>query len=65
MAQDIIMCSDAHTLFAHVHMYVAAGRTPLQGAATSLNCAVNPKLNSKKHFFYSDCKPVRPNSDAW
>ena len=30
------------------------------GAATTINCAVNPQLNSGQCFYYSDCAPKQP-----
>lgn len=40
------------------------GRTPQMGAATSLNCAVNPDLNSQQHFYYDSCCPRQCSWDA-
>ena len=43
---------------------VAIGRKADAGAATSLNCAVNPDLNSQQHFYYDSCRPKDPNPEA-
>jgi hypothetical protein len=40
------------------------GRKPEAGAATSLNCAVNPDLNSQQHFYYDSCQPKQASADA-
>ena len=45
-------------------VYAVAARTPAQGAATILNCAVHPELNSNKHYFYTDCRVNTPPR-AW
>ncbi|XP_064396428.1 uncharacterized protein LOC135343355 [Halichondria panicea] len=39
-------------------------RNPKDGAATTLNCAVNPALNSQEAFYYDSCKVTAPNPDA-
>ena len=42
----------------HLFNVLAAGfRTAKAGAATSINCAVNPELNTQQCFYYADCKP--------
>ena len=42
----------------HLFDVLAAGfRTAKAGAATSINCAVNPELNTQQCFYYADCKP--------
>ena len=33
----------------------AALKDPQQGAVTSINCAVNPVLNSQQHLYYAEC----------
>ena len=40
------------------------GRTPEQGAATTLNCAVNPDLNSQQALYFDTCKEAPCNPDA-
>ena len=30
-------------------------KSPQQGAATSINCAVNPGLNKQQHYYYDNC----------
>ncbi|XP_065911854.1 retinol dehydrogenase 11-like [Dysidea avara] len=38
-------------------------RTPQQGAMTTLNCAVNPSLNSQQAVYYNNCSPEQaPNT---
>jgi len=32
-------------------------RTPQQGAVTTINCAVNPSLNSQQAIYYNNCRP--------
>ncbi len=42
--------------------HAVLGRKPDVGAATSLNCAVNPDLNSRQHFYYDSCRPKEPSA---
>ena len=35
-------------------------RDVVKGAATSINCAVNPELNSQQCYYYKDTKPSSP-----
>ncbi len=37
---------------------LAVLRDAQAGATTSLNCAVNPKLNSQKCMYFADCRPA-------
>ena len=39
-------------------------RSVKDGAATTINCAVNPRLNSGQCFYYSDCAPKQPTAIA-
>lgn len=39
-------------------------RGTVAGAATTINCAVNPELNSCKAYYYSDCKPAPATTTA-
>ena len=32
-------------------------RTPQQGAVTTINCALNPSLNSQQAVYYNNCRP--------
>ena len=34
-------------------------KNPQKGALTTINCAVNPTLNSQQAVFYADCKLTR------
>ena len=43
---------------------LVVGRTPVEGAATSLNCAVNPQLNSREHFYYDSCRPKLSTAES-
>ena len=43
---------------------VGGGRTPKQGAATSINCAVNPQLNSQQCLYYDSCRPTSSSADS-
>ena len=43
---------------------LVVGRTPVEGAATSLNCAVNSQLNSQQHFYYDSCRPKLSSSNS-
>ena len=47
-------------------MYLLSGfaKTPQKGALTTINCAVNPTLNSQQAIFYRDCKPHRAPTTA-
>ena len=42
----------------------ATMRNVKDGAATTINCAVNPELNSQQCFYYADCRPKQPTSIA-
>ena len=35
-------------------------KSPQQGAATSINCAVNPELNKQQHYYYDNCEVTSP-----
>ena len=39
---------------------IAMMRNVKDGAATTINCAVNPELNTQQCFYYSDCRPKEP-----
>lgn len=39
-------------------------RNVTDGAATTINCAVNPALNSQQCFYYSNCAPKQPTAIA-
>ena len=39
-------------------------RDSTQGAAISLNAAVNPELNKEEFVYYSDCQPAHPSAAA-
>lgn len=39
-------------------------RSPAKGAVTSLNCAVNPELNTQECHFYSNCRVTPPPAQA-
>ena len=45
-------------------MTTGFGRSPEKGAMTTINCAVNPVLNSQQAFYYSSCRPVQVNDTA-
>ena len=45
-------------------LFLVVGRTPVEGAATSLNCAVNPQLNSQQHFYYESCRPKLSSANS-
>ena len=45
-------------------LFLAIGRTPDAGAATVINCAVNPDLNSQRHVEYESCRPKTCTADA-
>ena len=40
------------------------GKSVPQGAVTTINCAVNPTLNSQQAIYYSDGTPKQPSSTA-
>lgn len=42
----------------------ATMRNVKDGAATTINCAVNPELNSQQCFYYADCRPKQPTTIA-
>ena len=35
-------------------------RNPIKGAATTINCAINPKLNSQECHYYDSCAITSP-----
>ena len=39
-------------------------RTAKQGAATAIDCAVNPQLNSQQCFYYDSCAPKQSSPDS-
>ena len=43
---------------------VAFMRSIKDGAATTINCAVNPALNSQQCSYYSNCAPRQPSNTA-
>ena len=45
-------------------MELALGRNPEKGAMTTINCAVNPTLNSQQAIYYSSCRPAQANDTA-
>ncbi len=52
-------------LMKYKHIFlIAFARSPEKGAATTLNCAVNPALNSQQAFYYDSCKVSPHNPDA-
>ena len=40
------------------------GRSVPQGAVTTINCAVNPTLNSQQAIYYSEGTPIQPSATA-
>lgn len=49
--------------YATLLYYTVRGKSPQEGAATSINCAVNPELNSQQARHYADCRET-PSSTA-
>ncbi|XP_064399277.1 retinol dehydrogenase 12-like isoform X2 [Halichondria panicea] len=49
-------------LFKPMEMIFA--RTPVKGASTTLNCAINPALNSQTAHYYSSCRETQCSPDA-
>ena len=43
---------------------VELGRSPKDGAMTTINAAVNPELNKEDGAYYVDCKVTSPSSLA-
>ena len=48
----------------HTHTHTDTFRNPKDGAATTINCAVNPHLNSQQAYYYADCRPKEPSATA-
>ena len=49
----------------YLYMCPGLGRTPQQGAVTTINCAVNPSLNSQQAIYYdSNCRPELATNTA-
>ncbi|KAL5478200.1 hypothetical protein EMCRGX_G025096 [Ephydatia muelleri] len=59
---DLNQHSKFFHLFALAVKHTGIARTPRDGAATTINCAVNPQLNSQQAHYYSDCH-VTQSSD--
>ena len=38
---------------------------PANGAITTVNCAVNPELNSQQCYYYSDAKATPSSELSW
>ena len=47
----------------YVYM-IGIGRSVPQGAVTTINCAVNPTLNSQQAIYYSEGTPKQPSATA-
>ena len=46
-------------------MYIIGmGKSVPQGAVTTINCAVNPTLNSQHAIYYSEGPPKQPSATA-
>ena len=43
---------------------IGIGRSVPQGAVTTINCAVNPTLNSQQAIYYSEGRPKQPSATA-
>ena len=50
--------------FVYVCMWLGFAKTPEKGALTTINCAINPTLNSQQVVYYSNCKPDRAPATA-
>ena len=46
-----------HT-YSFCHFFILALRSPKDGAATTINCAVNPELNTQQCIYYDSCRPA-------
>ena len=42
----------------------ALAKNRQQGAATTINCAVNPELNSRQAYYYEDCRRKESTADS-
>ena len=47
-----------------VDHFPAMTREPREGATTSINCAVNPDLNSQQCFYYDSCQVKESSADS-
>ena len=47
-----------------VCLIIGMGKSAPQGALTTINCAVNPVLNSQQAVYYSDGVPKEPSNTA-
>ena len=43
---------------------IGMGKSVPQGAMTTINCAVNPTLNSQQAIYYSEGTPKQPSATA-
>ena len=53
-----------HTYLLYHFLSLDFMRSVKDGAATTINCAVNPELNSGQCVYYSDCAPKQPTAIA-
>ena len=56
------MCYDV--IIIKTPIYTVFGRSVKDGAATTINAAVNPTLNSQQAVYYSDCQPKVSSADS-
>ena len=63
-ASIVILTQDSSVKTGFSQYITAVGHKPVTGAATTLNCAVNPDLNSQEHFYYGSCRPKQPSIES-
>lgn len=52
----------AYQIFLSVSRFVGVMRSPFDGAATVINCAVNPELKTAGGVYFKDCQPASTTS---
>ena len=58
-----IMCNLTPFLY-YAMCDTVRGKSPQEGASTSINCAVNPELKSQQAHHYADCRETSPSSTS-
>ena len=55
------MLADENTCLMYI---IVKGRSVPQGAVTTINCAINPTMNSQQAIYYSEGTPQQPSATA-
>ena len=55
-------CILVNTICSYRWLLTVIGRSCKDGAATTINCAVNPQLNTQQALYYDSCRPVQSSA---